>query len=268
MLRKELLDYNFYRRSLSLFMKNSPGIREQIDTWTGILNNVDTCAENIVSLFDIFYYKSSTDNYLTKHNFDASNTKLNFLDKLCEIYGISRTIVLTEIYNQNKEELPPESQKLIQITLNDKELLLLLEATVKKYNFNGTREGLREIYQGAPIFKYDKYLEITNPEITAYLKHIKTESFLTKLGIMYIDNSTAPAACVIALTGDIKTLSVNIINLFLNGFLTIESMGIMYTYALNSLFTDATFDTAGFYSPSQTKYYVFAGSAKQEEVTV
>lgn len=272
LLRNELQEYDFYRKSLSLFMKNTPGILARCDMWTDILKNVLSCGDKIIELLNIFYYQSATDNYLTELGYTLSNTKTNFLDEVASIYGLSRQVVLTQNYKTNAQGLPeivPKAQRVTgQITLTDKELLVLIESTIRRYNFNGTRQGLREIYEGTPLFAWSHYQSDIYPEeIKAYIQNIKHPSFLTELGIVYIDNNDTRAACVIAI--DKSKASANIMNLFTNGLLTIESMGIEYTYVESTQFAFAYFNDAEvpagtrFYQPQTTPYYIFADAREE-----
>lgn len=270
LLRTELQQYDFYRKSLSLFMKHTPSLNTRFDMWTAILRNVLYCSESILDLLNIFYY-SDKDNYLTKTGYDLTGTAKNFLDEIALIYGISRQVVLTENYDKNKNPISEENRQIKQITLTNRELLILIEASIRKYNFNGTRQGIREIYQGTPLFQWIKYQGDNYPEeIQKYIQHIKTNSFLTELDIAYFDNG--PAKCQIAI--DSTNATANIMNLFTNGLLTIESVGIEYTYIDSKQFEWARFyddkydaedrRQGRFYNSGSTPYYIFADNAPPE----
>ncbi len=259
LLRAELQDKDFYRKSLSLFMKNTPGIVARCDMWTDILLNVVNCGENLLELLDIFYYNSEDGNYLTKFGYDYNSTDSNFLDEIAAIYGVSRQIVMPQLYVNH--EAVTTTPAITQVTLTNEELLTLIQATIMKYNFNGTRLAIREIYQGTPVFMWQRYQSDYPQPIQDYLNHVMKESFLTKLGIIYLDSSESRAECIIALTADKDSLSDNMLNLFANGLLTIESMGISYTYVDSALFRIATFDTAKYYDKNAAVHFVFAKEA-------
>jgi hypothetical protein len=485
LLRKELQDPTFYRNSMSLFLKGSPGIPERCDMWTGVLENVVDCCEKITDLLDIFYYKNSLDNYLTKNNIDADsvpgklskgglieiegqeyrilklngtvaevismtsvakfirfgpqsvsqatniyensnldtflndtwynslsntlknaivpktftqdswvytdndtlnvkkkyatisgqeyfglvndtfgasitrnvyaasigdiieylgatenmtarNTVLtpvnvhnaligsnpiegtdriwfrsadgletaslpgvfisvttgptafttyytgnqanvraafqvdlskidwtftdntasteNFLDTVAKIYGISRQLIIKEYY---KDGTLVENPGSTQITLTNRELLIYIEAAIRKYIFDGTREALREAYYGTSLLNLSSYQQQNYPEeIRNYLQYIVKPSFLTELGIIYMDGEN-PASCKIALTGNESVLTDNITNLFLNGYLTIESVGIEYEYFVSAVFETGIFGQSTYFKQGSIPYALF-----------
>lgn len=268
LLRNELQQYDFYRKSLSLFMKQTPNIQIRCDMWTTILKNVLACSENIFNLLNIFYYKSDKDNYLVNNGYRLSDTSENFLDEIASIYGISRQVVLTENYKYDEDGkiIINTTPGIIQITLTNRELLILIEATIRKYNFNGTRQGIREIYQGTPLFNINAYQGDDYPtEILNYIANIKSTSFLTTLNIIYADNVESPASCTIIIERTQAT--ANIMNLFTNGLLTIESVGIEYTYIDSDQFAWAKFTDGKtrFYKPTVTPYYIFADIVADQE---
>lgn len=266
LLRNELQRYDFYRNSLSLFMKHTPNIQNRIDMWTAILKNITSCAESIIDLLNIFYYKSDSDNYLIRLGYSLNGTAKNFLDEIALIYGISRQVVLTENYDKNKQSIPLADRQIKQITLTNQELLILIEATIRKYNFNGTRQGIREIYQGTPLFQWIKYQTDYPDEIQKYIQYIKTPSFLASLNIIYYDSGSAK--CTIAIDSSMESATANIMNLFTNGLLTIESVGIEYEYIDSKQFAWAKFSDdktkTRFYQPGVTPYYIFADNAPME----
>lgn len=266
LLRSELQRYDFYRKSLSLFMKHTPNIQNRIDMWTAILKNVLTCSENIFNLLDIFYYKSDKDNYLVNNGYALSDTTENFLDEIASIYGVSRQIVLTENYKYDETGniIVNTTPGVVQITLTNQELLILIEATIRKYNFNGTRQGIREIYQGTPLFQWINYQTDYPDEIQKYIQYIKTPSFLASLNIIYYDSGSAK--CTIAIDSSMESATANIMNLFTNGLLTIESVGIEYEYIDSKQFAWAKFSDGKtrFYKPTVTPYYIFADNAPTE----
>ena len=270
LLRNELQQYDFYRKSLSLFMKHTPSLQTRCDMWTTILRNVLYCSEGILDLLNIFYYKDDTNNYLYNNGYNLYSTSKNFLDEIASIYGISRQVVLTENYDKNKNPVSEENRQIKQITLTNWELLILIEASIRKYNFNGTRQGIREIYQGTPLFQWDNYQSDNYPvEIRKYIENIKNKSFLTSLNIIYADNVESPASCTIIIN-KAANVTANIMNFFTNGLLTIESVGIEYSYADSDQFAWAIFNdeedpqSTKFYNVGSTPYYIFADNVPSE----
>lgn len=272
LLRTELQQYDFYRKSLSIFMKHTLNIQIRCDMWTAILRNVLSCADSIFDLLNIFYYEDAKNNYLYNNGYNLYGTNKNFLDEIAAIYGISRQVVLTENYKYDGKGniIINKNPATVQITLTNRELLILIEATIRKYNFNGTRQGIREIYQGTSLFNWNNYQSDSySEEIKNYIKNIKNTSFLTSLNIIYADNYENPASCTIII-GALNNITANIMNLFTNGLLTIESVGIKYTYSDSNQFAWAIFtDQKGsqltkFYSQTATPYYIFADNASPE----
>lgn len=266
LLRTELQTYDFYRKSLSLFMKHTPSIQIRCDMWTNILKNVLSCADGMFDFLNIFYYEDDKNNYLYNNGYALSDTTENFLDKIAAIYGVSRQVVLTENYKYDETGniIINTTPGVVQITLTNRELLILIEATVRKYNFNGTRQGIREIYQGTALFDLNNYQGDNYPiEIQNYIANSKSISFLTSLNIIYTDNVESPASCTIIIERTDTT--ANIMNLFTNGLLTIESVGIQYTYIDSAQFAWAKFDDdkTCFYKPTVTPYYIFADNATE-----
>ena len=255
-IREKLLDKKFYRESMSLFMRGVPGIEERVDMWVDVLKNVNDCGDDIFRYLDIFYYNNADDNYLTFiKGRNPGGASCVWLDIIAAIYGLRREIVLVEfIKNGGNVENPVAAQ----VTLNDRELLIYIEATLRRFLFNGTRLSLRQAYEGTTLVNGAKYEEVfgSDSEIKEYLAHVTHKSVLSELGIVYIDGS-APAECNICMT-NAASASDNLLNLFLNGYLTIESMGITYAKLLSKDFETGKWNESKYYKPLTPPYALYA----------
>lgn len=236
LLREELQNPLFYEHSLSMFMKDSPGILDRCDMWVNILKNVLSCGENIFKILNIFYYEKDSSGtsktYFTENDIDENGLADKWLDQIASILGISRKFTVPRYYDRNNIVETP-----FICELTNKELLIYIEATIAKYNFDGTCQSLRKIYKGTSIYNSDIYLTKSFPsKITDYLNNAVRLSFLTELGIIYksgihTGNNIEPASCTISMKSE--GASNNLKTLYINGLLTIESMGITYAYVFD-----------------------------------
>lgn len=244
LIREELLENDFYQRSMSLFLRDTPGIPERIAALVEVLQNVNECGEDIFKALDVFNVSGDG---------QAAGA---WLDTIGDILGLHREMEVTKYYVNGEYKTNPATGV---ISLTDSEFLIYIQAQIRKYIFNGSRESLREAYRDSGMLNYDVYLGSDYPtEIQDYLKHIGRASALTTLAITYIDDGAA--ACKISL--GLTTASDNIKNLFLSGYLTIESLGIEYAYVISSEFETATFykDGSGakFYKQDVVPHSLFA----------
>lgn len=236
LLRNELQDSLFYEHSLSMFMKDSPGILDRCKMYVNILKNVLNCGENIFKILNIFYYEKDSSGkpktYFTENGITEDGSTDKWLDQIAAILGISRQVVVPRHYASDSVV-----NEVFICNLTNKELLIYIEATIAKYNFDGTCQSLRKIYKGTPIYNSDIYLTKSFPsEITDYLNNMIQLSFLTELGIVYksgiqTGDNIEPASCTISMKSE--ETSDNLKTLYINGLLTIESMGITYVYVFD-----------------------------------
>lgn len=258
LLKESLQKESFYQNSMSLFLKGSPGIPERCTNYYNILMNVINSGENMFKYLNIFYYQNSDS--IPKDYFDlitetptvADEARATFdnkwLDEIAAFLGISREVFCPG-GQYDKDEKALDGTPAV-VTLTNYELLVYIQATIAKYNFNGTCRQLREIYRGTPIYLYDNYKKYDEPVIKSYLSNSIKPSVLTELGIWYIsDANSASARIGIGINTQARNFP-NIYTLFLNGFLTIESMGITYTYVIGSNVYTAVFTPPDTEKPS------------------
>ena len=245
LIREKLLDNDFYQKSLSLFLKDTPGISERIAALVEVLQNVNKCGEDIFNALDVFNVNGET------------LSTGEWIDILGDIFGLHRNVQVTKYYVDGQYQ---ESAAVGIATLTDDEFLMYIQAQIRKYVFDGTRRSLREAYRDSTMLNYSVYTGSINypPEIQDYLAHIGRSSKLSSLAISYIDDGAA--SCKISL--GLITASDNIKNLFLSGYLTIESLGIEYIYVISNEFETATFvkDGSGskFYKQDTLPHAIFA----------
>lgn len=241
---EKLTDVDFYKNSMSLFLKNSPGMLERCQMFVDILNNLNDSANSVFKWLNI---------YETTYSNDVNS---GWLDLIGEFLGISRYF--------NNVEVKDSEGNLIRKGLNNTDFLKYIQATIQKYIFDGTRESLREAYYGTRLLNWDAYEANKNAypkKIQEYLSNIKKDVDLNDLKIQYVQAKTTingedvlvNGVCQILCLGEITD---NLKILFNAGALTIESLGITY------IRTDKyePIQTARYQSPEQTqeessKYY-------------
>ena len=188
MIREDLLEFNYYLKRLSKFMQESYGIDEQVRTFWAQLKQVDSYYDSLFNELDIF------DNQYVNGNEE------DVLDKLGVIFGCYRKFTIPQ-YNQNGVIIGYSG-----INLNNTEFVEYIKTQIIKQNFDGRRESLQKIYS--------TYI---NGQIV---------KGLSDLEFLYITDDHSAATCTIY--WNIENPSANLLSLFENGYLTIESLGIEY----------------------------------------
>lgn len=243
LINEKLTDFDFYKSSMSLFLKNSPGMSDRCEMFVEILNNINDSANSVFNWIDV-YNKNYPENANSNANLDSTNSY--WLNLIGEFLGISR------YFNKN-------------LVLTDSEFLKYIQATIQKYIFDGTRESLREAYYGTKLLNWDVYDNKDYPKIIKdYISNIKRSTPLNDLGIQYIqarinDNGAQiPGVCEIIYNSN--SMSNNLKTLFNNGNLTIESLGV--TYLRGSAYVApkiAMYDTAKYYGKGSDEIWVYGG---------
>lgn len=210
LINEKLTSIDFYKNSMSLFLKNSPGMLERCQMLVDILNNLNDSANGVFKWLNI--YETTYD----------SNLNSEWLDLIGEFLGISRH------FNN--------------VGLNNVEFLKYIQATIQKYIFDGTRESLREAYYGTRLLNWDAYKKKADSnaysqKIKDYLSNIKKTVALNDLKIQYVQAKTKSGDLVngvcqiLCLQTDSTIYTNNLETLFNAGALTIESLGITYIRA-------------------------------------
>lgn len=214
MLKERLLSKDFYLENLSMFMKDSYGIKERLYGYISILNNINDIADGLVSRFDLYNLTSEID-YFTRNNIDPDGTEDAILDMLADIFGIERTLEVT---------YPGDGGTVTEIiTLNNRDLYIYILVSISKLNYQGTNKEIRDLYSSDTIIG----------QVT---------------GIKYVWGS-ASLSCDVYFCGSEELekwqdgYNSNLVKLFLSDKLLIESLGIQYSKHLGMFTFPIRFDT-------------------------
>lgn len=279
LINEKLTSIDFYKNSMSMFLKNSPGMLERCQMFVDILKNLNNSANNVFDWLNIY-----GPDYEDKLDKDDEIT-CGWLDLIGEFLGISRHFnKVVEDKDDEGNVIKDKDGNVIYVVaglkLNDKEFLKYIQATIQKYIFDGTRESLREAYYGTRLLNWDAYdhnKSVYPIKIQKYLSNIKKTVALNDLKIQYVQAKTKinnkdvlmNGVCQILCLG--KTdLTDNLKTLFKAGALTIESLGITYIRtdeytpiptALYSLKTDPK--PSKYYNDETKEMWVYGETQKQ-----
>lgn len=154
---------------------------------------------------------------LDELNLNNDTFKTKILDFIGELFKCNRNISIKYLHDATtKSEL--SAAPITHFTLNDKYFLLYIKTQIVKQNFDGTQEEIEKLYSS-----YDFTVKYNSSNSNPLTVTINWENH---------DSSTDPS---------------NILGcMFLNGLLTIESMGIVYDYALSQDIESGTFGNSRF----------------------
>lgn len=195
MIRKDLLDLEYYLNRLSKFMKESYGINEQVETFYSLLAQVN-------SYYDDFYNQL---NFMK-----TSNPEGALLDLIGAIFGCRRNFNIP-IYDPDH---PLTIIGYTEVNLNDSEFLTYIKTQLIKQNFDGRRETLQKLY-------------------ATYIDGQLSTDHLLDLIFIYLPDGDS-GNCKILWNTNESPLG-NLGKLFINGYLTIESLGINYTREITNV---------------------------------
>jgi hypothetical protein len=191
LIKDKLLKSDYYKNQLTLLLRNSYGVPEQIDLYTKILNMLNQKALGLFNLLGIGVEDEKIEDYYHWHmNLkainDLSETESDLLDKIAEIVGCSRYY------------------SFLTTPLNNTELYILIYFKIKQNNFLGTNKEMEDIYK--EIFNRVNYTDIT---------------------ISYITSKDEASTCFIILNHKEDT-HINLVKLFEHDMLALKSVGIKY----------------------------------------
>lgn len=223
LIKKELTKESFYIHSLSLYLQGQEDIKKRILVYFNILKNVKTNADTLFNILNIW-----DENYFEKTGINSLAFENIWLDEIGSIFGCNRQVVLINYKIDTSENPTPDSTL---YTLSNFNYLCYILATISKMAFDGQNETLLYFYNGSRLLHYSKYP--TDEYNLNLMDNNIRENTITKLGIIYVCLNN-PLECKVYFTkykqiGDDVTRK-----LFLNGLLTIESMGIIYERILKS----------------------------------
>ena len=222
MIRKDLLEFQYYLNRLSMFMKESYGMQEQFEIFYQQLLQVNNQFVYLFDQLDIF-------NTQDKELLDTWVSKL--IDKIGAIFGCYRKFTI--IINEKYEEL----------NLDDYDFIIYIKCQIIKQNFKGTREELSYIYS-----------TFDDGKVTKGLLDLVMVYVLYQTQVPLLLNSVQ---CNIYWS-NYSQYSDNLRKLFLAGYLTIESMGILYNRITQNI--DGLGIFASIVTLSDGDYYVMGGT--------
>lgn len=206
-----LREFRYYERKLPLYLRNDDCFVEHFRLWYELLmgkGDDDTniainefCGISPTSDLLLYLLNIYDTNFLTTitqlYGYDIKKGSA-LLDDIGNLFGLRRSFSF--------KYYEPDKPQLIQTTvsLTDDEFLILIKAQIIRNYCNGTYEQAMQYYRDA------------NLEILPV-------------------NSDAYNASVDAYLNESETLTDNIRKLFKGGFLTIEHLGIRYSYTIFDL---------------------------------
>ena len=250
-IRNELLTDDFYLKAASLFLKGSYGMKDRIRATVGLITNIETVGETAFKYLDIWHVDDNgIPDYFEYTGSDPGGTSHYWLELIGSLVGVQRQVAITAPSDNGPSELTTEI-----ITLNNYEYLVYIQATIQKNHISGTREDLRKIYRGTSIDNASQYLSVyENPS-----QYRINRSYIEGLGIIYQTRDTL--ACAVILVPSSQSgfgygvCTDNLEKLFAHGLLTVENLGIQYTYVNSIDFAIGQFDYASFYTQMQCVFW-------------
>lgn len=208
MLDKKLLSEQYYTDKTSLFLQNSYGILDHYAMLITILQEVDATYDELLECFDI----TSDEMFLKIES--MSTDEADILDKFAHLYDVDRQMTIT--YIEEGQEIKRD------VTLNNFELWVLIKAQILQNNFDGSYAQMREYYDKMklPVF----ILTSTTSGQASVFLDLTSGITIGQTVYSFADNA-------------------NIEYLFKAGYLTLKSMGIVYSHSTISLSTVAIWDS-------------------------
>lgn len=230
MIRQDLLEFQYYLNRLSIFMKESYGMQEQFEIFYQQLKQVNDNFDYMFNQLDVFNTEGRElpDEWISE-----------LIDKIGLIFNCYRkfTIVLSD---GSYEE----------IELDDYDFITYIKCQIVKQNFKGSREELANIY-------------------TTYEDgQITSNGLIKDLIFVYVLYQTfTPTLLLNSIQCNIywsnySQFSENLQKLFDGGYLTIESMGILYNRIMQNIdglgiFAKVLTINNGDYYHLGDKYYIW-----------
>lgn len=212
-LPEELQSFEYYRGLTPMYLQDVHGFLEQVKIWfnsTMQKSSILTCGTDVPCGVEADSRTESIVSVIDKTFafLDIFNTSGQHLSESADI--LDKLASLFGVSRQFSVTIEDEKK---QLNLSDNDLLILIKCQVIKNFFNGTHEHLMRCF------------EIVN------------------LPVMPLTD-TQPAHCkMYMLLQDENEVSQNVKDMFLSGMLSVESMGIYYTYAIQIAQNIAIFDS-------------------------
>ena len=194
-----LQSFEYYKRKLPLYLRQSGNFLEHFRIWYDLLTKtIVTNSESLINLLNIF-----ADDYFDLleevEGVGKLDTESDILDKLGNLFGITRTNNITYIDENNNEQNEI-------LTLTNEDFLIVIKARIIQNYCDGTRKTIQSFYDTLGLDDGLTIRMLNNPGgsnayVMMYLVYTKEHAFSS------LDK------------------------LFLAGLLNIESMGITYVYS-------------------------------------
>lgn len=204
MLSDKLKEWYYYKKLLPLYIQNSYGMNDNIQTYYQFLKDLDDLEDGICGSFgllsiDIKKCKQGDPSELLKINKDV-------LDMIASMFGLSRYLSFT--YQENGQ--PVFYDTVVDGGLNDIQFVRYLQIKILNELYRGSFKSLRDSYEK------------------------NTEAFNFNIPI-YLTQGSNPATCTAYLiqTGDLDFDFDELEQkMFKGGVYTPVSMGISYSYQI------------------------------------
>lgn len=207
-----LREFRYYEQKLPLYLRNDDCFIEHFKLWYELLmgegddetsvaikefKGVSPTSDLLLYLLNI--YDDDFLNVITALNGYDNTGETDILNKIGNLFGLKREFSF-EYYESSTSSVPTSTV----VKLNDEEFLLLIKAQIIRNYCNGTYEQAMTYYMDAnlqilPVYNIDDY------------------------------------AVVDAYLNENESLTDNISKLFKGGFLTIEHLGVRYTYTITNV---------------------------------
>lgn len=203
-------EFRYYERKLPLYLRNDECFVEHFRLWyellmgkgddeTGVPINefqgISPSADLLLHLLNI-YDKDFLDTVTQLKDY---NDDCNLLDMLGSLFGLRRTFSF-EYY----ETATSLTKTQTTVSLKDKEFLTLIKAQIIRNYCNGTYEQVMQYYKDANLQILPVSNNVYNASVDAYLN-------------------------------ESEDITSNIDKLFRGGYLTVEHLGIHYTYTITEI---------------------------------
>lgn len=197
MLKEKLTEKKYYLDNMSMFLKESYGVEEQLNMFVDWLKSMDNLADVSISCLDIWNPKYKND---LKRKI-SNDEDFKPLDNLASLIGISRETKISYYDKEKKEKV----YEILHFSNDD--LIDLIIINIIQNNYKGTTKELVDLYQNklnyniyiTPSLKNftaynsaycDVYLEVTRSDGTTISENIQkmfkySNLFLRSLGIEY-----------------------------------------------------------------------------------
>ena len=213
-LPEELQSFEYYKGLTPMYLQDVHGFLDQVKIWFDLSMqkaSILTCGTDVRCGAVVVGSRTESIVSVIDKTFaflDIFNTSGQHLSESADILD-----KLASLFGVSRQFSVTIEDKKKQLNLSDNDLLILIKCQVIKNFFNGTYEHLMRCF------------EIVN------------------LPIMPLTD-TQPAHCkMYMLLQDENEVSQNVKDMFLSGMLSVESMGIYYTYAIQIAQNIAIFDS-------------------------